>query len=44
VPPVDGVTGLWALGLPSKPLARYGAMGGALARGLLGNEGGRPSN
>src|SRR5712691_10141094 len=38
--PVDGVTG----GPPSKPLARYGAICGALARGLLGGPGGRPSN
>jgi hypothetical protein len=28
--PLDGVTGL---GQASKPLARFGAMGGALARG-----------
>ena len=36
---VDGVTGR-----PTKPPARYGACNCALASGLLGGKGGRPSD
>jgi hypothetical protein len=38
VGPIDGVTGV---GLAGKPLARYGAVGGALAS-RLADESGRP--